>query len=92
MKYQGGEDESAAESFFRGPGRNLLAVLSKSNVSDKVSMAYDGVKRYYKLYYLRIYSQYILCDFRIIESGEEVVMRTRIPRYVNPMVCCINTI
>jgi len=43
--YQGGEDESAAESFFRGPGRNLLAVLSKSNVSDKVSMAYDGVKR-----------------------------------------------
>ncbi|XP_008187329.1 vacuolar protein sorting-associated protein 13C isoform X2 [Acyrthosiphon pisum] len=62
----GGEDDSAAESFFRGPGRNLLAVLSKSNVSDKVSMAYDGVKR-------------------IIESGEEVVMRTRIPRYVNPM-------
>jgi len=90
MKYQGGEDESAAESFFRGPGRNLLAVLSKSNVSDKVSMAYDGVKRYYKLHYLRIYSQNILCDFRIIESGEEVVMRTRIPRYVNPMVCCIN--
>jgi len=55
MKYQGGEDDSAAESFFRGPGRNLLAVLSKSNVSDKVSMAYDGVKRYYKLNYLRTY-------------------------------------
>ncbi|XP_050428442.1 intermembrane lipid transfer protein VPS13A-like isoform X2 [Adelges cooleyi] len=62
----GGEDDGAAESFFRGPGRNLLAVLSKSNVSDKVSMAYDGVKR-------------------VIESGEEVVLRTRLPRYINPM-------
>lgn len=30
---------------------------------------------------------YILSVCRIIESGEEVVMRTRIPRYVNPMVC-----
>jgi len=90
MEYQGGEDENAAESFFRGPGRNLLTVLLKSNISDKVSMAFDGVKRYYKLHYLRMYSQNILCDFRIIESGEEVVMRTRIPRYVNPMVCSIN--
>jgi hypothetical protein len=30
---------------------------------------------------------YIFCYFRVIESGEDVVMRTRIPRYVNPMVC-----
>lgn len=29
---------------------------------------------------------YIYYYFRVIESGEEVVMRTRIPRYVNPMV------
>jgi len=89
---QGGEDESAVESFFRGPGRNLLAVLSKSNVSDKVSMAYDGVKRYSYRYHVHclctMYSVYIytLCVFRVIESGEEVVMRIRIPRYVIPMV------
>ncbi|XP_050533946.1 intermembrane lipid transfer protein VPS13A-like [Daktulosphaira vitifoliae] len=62
----GGEDDGAAEAFFRGPGRNLLAVLSKSNVSDKVSMAYDGVKR-------------------VIESGEEIVLRTRLPRFINPL-------
>lgn len=50
-------------------------------------MAYDGVKRCYEYKIILCIYLHILYAFRVIESGEEVVMRTRIPRYVNPMVC-----
>lgn len=49
-------------------------------------MAYDGVKRYYETHCACVYLHLLFCYFRVIESGEEVVMRTRIPRYINPMV------
>ena len=51
--------EEGVEGFFKGVGKGIMGLLTKpaGGVFDMVSMAFDGVQRYYKFTHFHLIGQ-----------------------------------